>query len=38
MGTILAAGAAMAGLTKTDPEPIGAAYIYILKAKTELTR
>jgi hypothetical protein len=37
-GGIFAAGAAAAGLTRTDPEPIGAAYTYILRVKTELTR
>jgi len=37
-GGIFAAGAAAGGLTRADPEPIGAAYTYILRAKTELTR
>jgi hypothetical protein len=37
-GAAFAAGAATAGLTTTDPGSIGAAYTYILRAKTELTR
>ena len=37
-GAAFAAGAAMAGLTGPDSEPIGAGYTYILRAKTELTR
>lgn len=37
-GGIFVAGAAAAGLTRTDPEPIGAAYTYVLRAKAELSR
>jgi len=37
-GAAFAAGAAMAGLTGGDPEPIGAGYTYILRAKAELAR
>jgi hypothetical protein len=35
-GASFAAGAAAAGLSKQDPESIGASYTYILRAKTEL--
>jgi hypothetical protein len=37
-GASFAAGAVAAGLTRQDPEPIGASYTYILRAKTELRR
>jgi hypothetical protein len=37
-GAAFAAGAATAGMTRRDPGAIGAAYTYILRAKTELTR
>ena len=37
-GAAFVAGAATAGITRADPEAIGAAYTYILRAKTELTR
>ena len=37
-GAAFATGAAAAGLTRQDPEPIGAGYTYVLLAKTELMR
>ena len=37
-GAAFAAGSAAAGLSRQDPEPIGASYTYILRAKTELKR
>jgi hypothetical protein len=37
-GASFAAGAVAAGLTRQDPEQIGASYTYILRAKTELRR
>ena len=37
-GAAFAAGAATAGITRRDPGAIGAAYTYILRAKTELAR
>jgi hypothetical protein len=37
-GASFAASAAAAGLSRQDPESIGASYTYILRAKTELTR
>ena len=37
-GAAFATAAASAGLTRQDPEPIGASYTYILRAKTELAR
>jgi hypothetical protein len=37
-GAVFAAAAASAGLTRQDPEPIGASYTYILRAKAELAR
>lgn len=37
-GAAFAACAASAGLTRQNPEPIGAGYTYILRAKAELAR
>lgn len=37
-GGVFAAGAAAAGLSRPPSAPLGAAYTYVLKAKTELTR
>ena len=37
-GAAFAASAAAAGLTRQDPEQIGAGYTYILRAKAELAR
>jgi hypothetical protein len=38
LGAAFIAGAATAGITKSDPEAIGAAYTYILRAEAELAR
>jgi hypothetical protein len=37
-GGVFAAGAALTGITRSDPGAIGAAYTYILRARAELTR